>query len=329
MSKVNRNAPKRSSASESDMAWFEFDRMFPDDAACLDFLVRELYPNGDRHLIPCPTCGRETRHHRVKARPAYACQFCGHHEYPMVGTIFQDSATSLRLWFYAMYLMASTRCGVSAKQLERELGVTYKTAWRMFNKIRSLLDQGDTMLGGTVEMDEAFWGGKEKWKHERKKLHAGRGAVGKTPIMGMAQRGTRTPDGKKFATHGKVIARVVEGTGADDLLPHAEAKVLPKSSVYTDEWSSYNELGEMGYRHSRVSHTAKVYVDGDVHTNTIEGFWSLVRRGIGGVYHAVSTKHLQSYLDEYAFRYNNRDNPDGMFNAFLGRVRKAPPESAS
>jgi transposase len=112
----------------------EFERQFPDDAACLEFLVEKLYPEG----IYCPTCEKVTKHHREKGRPSLACQWCGHHEHPLVGTIFENSATSLRLWFYAMYLMASTRCGISAKQLERELGVTYKTAWRMFHKIRSL-----------------------------------------------------------------------------------------------------------------------------------------------------------------------------------------------
>src|SRR6266540_2431172 len=155
MSKVSRNNPKRSKASEARFSIFEFDWEFPDDAACLDYLTSKLYPDG----IFCPKCGRVTKHHRVKARPAYSCQFCGHYEYPMAGTIFQDSATSLRLWFYGIYLMASTRCGISAKQLERELGITYKTAWRMFNKIRSLLTQDGGSFAGTIEADEAYIGG--------------------------------------------------------------------------------------------------------------------------------------------------------------------------
>lgn len=159
MSKVNRNAPKRSTASESLYSIFEFDQEFPDDAACLEYLVAKLYPEG----IYCPTCKKVTKHHREAKRPSYACQFCGHHEHPLKGTIFEGSATSLRLWFYALYMMASTRCGVSAKQLERELGVTYKTAHRMFKKIRSLLPQDDDdTFDGTVEMDEAYIGGKAK-----------------------------------------------------------------------------------------------------------------------------------------------------------------------
>ncbi len=118
MSKVNRNEPKRSTASESRTSLMEFERQFPDDAVCLDYLVRELYPNG----IYCPTCKQITKHHRDRKRPSYACQFCGHREHPMVGTNFQDSATSLKLWFYGIYLMASTQCGISAGQLERGAG---------------------------------------------------------------------------------------------------------------------------------------------------------------------------------------------------------------
>jgi transposase len=316
MAKVNRNQPKRSTASESRCTRFEWDELFPTDAACLDYLVAQLYPDG----IYCPTCKRVTKHHRENGRPSYECQFCGHHEHPMKGTIFEGSPTSLTLWFGAIYLMASTRCGISAKQLERELGVTYKTAWRMFNKIRSMLDHDDLFLAGTVELDEMYHGGKDKWKHEAKKPHAGRGAVSKTPVLGMAQRGTKNADGK-FTTHGKVVAKVVPDTKADTLIPHAKMKVLPASVVYTDEMKSYNDLEGLGYAHDRVNHSQGVYVSGDVHTNTIEGFWATVSRGIGGTYHAVSTKYLQNYLDEYAFRYNNRDATGlGMVGAFLGAV---------
>lgn len=322
MSKVDRNAPRRSTASESRYTLFEFDQDFPDDAACLDYLVSQLYPNG----IFCPICQRVTKHHREKARPSYSCQFCGHREHPMVGTIFENSATSLRLWFYAMYLMASTRCGISAKQLERELGVTYKTAWRMFNKIRSLMGEDDTeTFAGTVELDEAYMGGKAKNMHKSKRAEriTGRGPVGKTPVFGMAQRGTED-------VCGQVVARVVPNAASATLLPHVEKKVLPKSVIYTDEWRAYDRLGAKGYTHDRVAHSQEIYVSGDVHTNTIEGFWSLLKRGISGVYHAVSTKHLQAYLDEYTFRYNHRDATErGMFGAVAGRIQKAVPVPVS
>ncbi len=305
MSKVNRNDPKRSRTSESRTSLMEFERQFPDDAACLDYLVRTLYPNG----IFCPKCKKVTKHYRNTNRPSYSCEFCGHHEHPMVGTIFQDSPTSLKLWFYAMYLMASTRCGISAKQLERELGVTYKTAWRMFNKIRSLAVQGDGQFSGPVEMDETYIGPSAG--------HRGRPARGesKVPVFGIAQR-----KGKRW--HGKIAVTVVPDVRRRSLMPHVKERVLPRSIIYTDELGSYNPLRKMGYRHDRIHHAQRVYVSGDVHTNTIDGFWALLKNGISGVYHGVSTKHLPSYLNEYAFRYNNRKDPRGVFNVWLSRVQK-------
>ncbi len=318
MSKVDRNNPKNSTASDSPLTYFEFIKQYPDDAACLDYLVKRLYPDG----IYCPTCEKVTKHHRDKSRPSYSCQYCGHREHPMVGTIFENSATSLQLWFYAIYLMSSTRCGISAKQLERELGVTYKTAWRMFHKIRSLLDQGDPLLGGTVEADEAYVGGAAKWRNKGIPEGKGRGTVDKTPVLGMARRGE---NGKG----GTIVAKKVDDAGTKSLMPHITTKVLPESVVYTDEAPVYDKLGQMGYQHDRVNHARKVYVSGDVHTNTIEGFWTHMKRGVSGVYRGVSSKHLQLYLDEYVFRYNNRDNPQEMFNAFLDRVEKASPDSPS
>jgi len=310
MSKVDRNNPKRSRASESRYSLREFEREFPDDAACLDWLFRYRYPDG----VVCPTEGRITKHHREKARPSYSCQFCGHRVHPMVGTIFEDSATSLKLWFYATYLMASTRWGISAKQLERELGVTYKTAWRMANRIRSLLGQDrDEPLSGTVEVDETFIGGKPRLGQVRSKYEGRMWAEQKAKVLGTAQRG------------GRVHAKVIPSRTAETIMPIVKARVLPASTIYTDDWKSYHGLGREGYVHGRVNHTEKVYVDGDVHTQTIEGFWALVKNGLSGVYHWVSTKHLQSYLDEYAFRYNNRaiNGRRGMFDAFLTRIPRA------
>jgi transposase-like protein len=328
MSKVNRNDPKRSTASESRYTLFEFERDFPDDAACLEYLVGQLYPNG----ISCPKCERVTKHHREHARPSYACQFCGHREHPMVGTIFENSATSLRLWFYAMYLMASTRCGISAKQLERELGVTYKTAYRMFKQIRSLLTPDDEpAMDGRIEMDEVYIGGQAKFMHATDKARriTGRGPSGKTAVFGIAERGVRDTTGKKWSQHGRIHAEVVDDTTAATLVKKAKARVLPGAMVYTDEHRSYDGLTKHGYEHDRVAHGQGIYVSGAVSTNTVEGFWSLVQRGISGVYHGVSPKHLQSYVDEYTFRYNHRDvGGRGMFSAFLGRIEKAEPPSS-
>src|SRR5215216_2595447 len=207
MSKVDRNVPKRSKSSESTYSLMEFMDQFPDDGACLEYLVAKLYPEG----MYCPACERVTKHHREKNRPSYACQYCGHHEHPLVGTIFENSATSLRLWFYGIYLMSSTRCGISGKQLERELGVTYKTAWRMFHKIRSLLEQGDGVFGGTVEADEMYVGGR------RRGTKRGRPGADshKTPVFGMVQRG------------GKVAALVTKDTKRATVMPIIEKHVLP------------------------------------------------------------------------------------------------------
>lgn len=154
MASVDRNAPVRAASSDSQYSLMEFMRQFRDDAACLDHLWRKSF-SPDGHSAECPKCERTRRFHRVKSRPSYSCDSCGHHLHPTAGTIFHKSSTSLHLWFYAMYLMASTRCGISAKQLEREIGVSYKTAWRMLNLIRTqLMEQDDEPLSGDVEVDE-------------------------------------------------------------------------------------------------------------------------------------------------------------------------------
>jgi transposase len=195
----------------------DFERDFPDDSACLEWLRQHLYPTG----IFCKICQRVTKHHRVQSRPSYSCDYCGHHVHPTAGTIFEKSTTPLRLWFYGVYLMASTRCGISAKQLQRELGVTYKTAWRMFRQIRSLLEEDDVTLGGKVEMDETYVSGKRAGKR-------GRGAKGKTPVAGVVER------------RGRIVARTVRDVKARSLLPILKEHVLPATMVYTDELASYD-----------------------------------------------------------------------------------------
>jgi transposase-like protein len=229
----------------------------------------------------------------------------------MASTIFEHSSTSLRLWYYAMYLMASTRCGISAKQIQRETGVTYKTAWRMFRQIRSLLSEPDMQLeGSAVEMDESYFGAKRK--RGAKKGRPSPSDPSKTCVVGVAERSSDRP--------GRVKAMVSTDATKATLHGIAREHILPKSTVFTDEYYSYNGLDQAGYTHRRINHSAGVYVVGDVHTNTIEGFWSLVKRGIGGVYHSVGKNYLQTYLDEYSFRYNRRDQGNLIFNAILKRV---------
>jgi len=178
-----------------------------------------------------------------------------------------------------------------------------------------LLDQGDILLSGAVEADEAYIGGIGKWKHASKRGHDS-AFSSKTPVFGMAQR-------KRNGNGGRVVAQVVEAASIPSVRRQIKTRILPESMIFTDEGNAYQGLKSQGYQHQRVNHSAKVYVDGDAHVNTIEGFWSLVKSGIRGTYHSVSAQHLQSYLDEYAFRYNNREHPGGMFDAFMGRIAKS------
>jgi transposase len=314
MPPVNRNRAKRAKSSESQYSLTEFMKEFPDDATCLEWLWRNRYSPDGGHA-QCPKCEQEREFKRYKTsqqRQSWTCLGCGHHIHPTAGTIFHKSSTSLHLWFYAMYLMTSTRCGISAKQLERELGVTYKTAWRMAKQIRQkFMNQSDEPFGGDVpvEADESYFGGKAHNMHRAKRERlGGRGTAGKTAVFGMLER------------RGKVVAVTVPNVSTVDLMSRIQEKVIPASIIYTDEMSAYNPLTQKGYMHERVNHSEKVYVSGDVHTNTIEGFWSLTKRGISGVYHSVSSKHLQGYLNEYAWRYLNRDDGRALFELVLLRA---------
>lgn len=206
------------------------------------------------------------------------------------------------------YNKVITRCGISAKQLERELGVTYKTAWRMFNQIRKLLAEDTGQLVGEVEMDETYYGGR------RRGTPRGRPGANshKVPIVGAVERG------------GKVAALVTRDASRASIMPIVQEYIMPASMIYTDEWTAYDGVKKAGYQHKRVPHAEKVYVIGRVHVNTIEGFWSLLKRGISGVYHSVSAKHLQSYVNEYSYRYNHRGDERPMFESIteqVGRVR--------
>ena len=277
----------------------EFNEMFPDEGSCLDLVVNILYPTG----IYCRQCEEMTRHHRLTGRKAYSCQECRTQVYPLAGTIFAKSSTPLKSWFYAMYLMASTRTGISAKQLERELGVTYKTALRMFRQIRDLMNEGNSPLFGEVEVDETYVGGKHSGKR-------GRGAEGKTVVAGMVER------------KGNARVVVTPDVKAKTLLPIIQEHIPaePGTVIYTDELRSYKRLVSMGYDHEVVKHSAKEYVAGNVHVNNVEGLWSNVKRGIDGVNHAVSPKYLQGYLDSYVFRRNHRNDEQPMFVTLSRRV---------
>ena len=274
-----------------------FLNQFPDDGVCLEWLKNKRYPNG----IYCEKCKKVTKHYRVKKRTCYACNFCGSHVYPMASTILEKSTTSLRQWFYAIFLMANTRCGISAKQLQRELGVTYKTAWRMFKQIRSMMNEDIMSLLNEIEIDETYFGGRFKGKR-------GRGSENKSVVFGMAER------------NGKVIAQIVPNAKSKTILPIIKSKVTPDSTIYTDELPSYDRILKLGYKHERINHGAKLYVNGNASTNTIEGFWSQIKRGIDGVHHSLSPKYLQDYINSYSFRWNRRNDTKPMFFQILSRL---------
>ena len=306
MAPVDRNNPKRAKASESSHSFMEFTREFPDDAACLDYLWRQRY-SADGSTAFCERCNKPRTHKRYEGRPSYDCTACGLHIHPTAGTIFHKSSTSLHLWFFAMYVMASTRCGISAKQLERELGVTYKTAWRMFNLIRNeVMADDDGRLSGDVEADETLIGGKMRNSERRK-----REALGwdkkkydhekKTMVFAAVERG------------GRVKAMVVPDSRGETLASSLAEFVEPDAVLFTDEWAGYNKPGRTFRAHHQIRHRDRIYVDGWTHTQTAEGFFSLLKNALRGVHHGVSDKWLQGYLNEYVWRYNRRHQPRAMF----------------
>src|SRR3974390_787576 len=249
MAHVDRNQPRRSTASDSRMSFSEFLREYPDDATCLEIIWRERYSPDGTHAV-CPKCDQQRTFKKdalKNRKTAWTCTTCSHHVHPLVGTIFEKSSTSLQLWFYAMYLMSSTRCGISAKQLERELGVTYKTAWRMFHLIRTqLMGQGTAEpLEGVVEADETFIGGKPRGHDKR----SGEQMLSdKSIVLGMVAR------------EGEVRAMVVPFSGAGDIRPRVLDNVKAGSTLYTDGYPAYRTMRV--FDHAWVDHSADEYVRG-------------------------------------------------------------------
>lgn len=277
----------------------DFDSRFPDENACIDEIFRLRYPMG----VECTSCNKITKYYKLKGRKAYSCEFCRTQIHPLAGTIFEKSTTSLKLWFHGLFLMTQTRSGISAKQLERMLGVTYKTAWRMFKHIRTLMADTDIIpLDGTVEIDETYIGGKPR-------LHEfGEGIKDKEIIMGMIKR------------DGKAILKQIENTGKWALIEQIDKYVSPKARVITDQYAGYRQLRKRGWKHDFVNHNITFFTKGDIHTQNAENVWSHLKRGIYGVYRHVSKKYLQAYADEYAFRYNNRKESESMFDILLSQI---------
>lgn len=281
----------------------QFQQQYPDDESCLLAILHRKHGENPT----CPGCGVvSSKFHRIDGRRAFACQWCGHHLYPCVGTPFEKSSTKLTLWFHAMYLMTATRNGVSAKELERQLGVTYKCAWRIGHQLRELMSarakaENPPTMSGHVELDEAYVGGKRPGAR-------GRGAKGKTIVFGMVQR-----DGE---FRGRVVPDVKRAT----LEPIIVQNIDAGSIISTDEMPSYKRLNKAGFTHGRVNHHVGEYVRGIHHTNGVEGFWSHLKRGIRSTHASVSPKHLQKYVDEFGYRFNHRHDPEHMFSTLLSQI---------
>lgn len=284
----------------------DFMDQFPNDDACIEYLMRHRYGE----VLDCPKCGKHGKFHRIKRHPAYECAWCGFEIYPMKGTIFAKSHVPLQKWFYALYLFTTTRHGVPAKEMQRQLGVSYPTALRMTHALRVFMGDvdGDPGLGGTVEADETYVGGKPRYRQRGKGGSNAFYRRRKVTVFGMAERG------------GDVMTRVVPDAKRKTLIPIIAANVHLGSTISTDEWHPYKSLPSEGYGHLIVQHKKGEYVRGEAHTNTLDGFWSMLKRGIRGTHVHVSRKHLQKYLGEFEFRYNLRKSPELMFDRLLASL---------
>jgi transposase-like protein len=278
----------------------QFQDRFPTEDSCLDHLMRIRY--GARH--DCQGCDREASYYRVKARRSYACEHCGYQVYPTAGTPFDRTRTPLRDWFFVMFQFCASRNGVAAKEVERQLGVTYKTAWRMCHMIREYMGavDGNSPLGGAgeiVEIDETIVGGSVSGK--------GSGYMGnKAVVVGAKERG------------GRAQLRVVTSRTRGPMEAHIHATILPGTTISSDEFGSYRFLSEQGYRHITVSHKKGHHVGKfGATTNGIEGLWAQLKRGINGTHIHVSQKHLPKYLGEFEYRHNMRHLPHLMLDRLM------------
>jgi transposase-like protein len=276
--------------SKSTIATFELFAMIPDQETARVYLEKRLWPDG----VKCPVCGLGER---ITARKGgfYRCNQCKEDFTVRTGTIFERSHVPLHKWVYAMYLLVTARKGISSMQLAKEIGITQKSAWFVLHRLREACGPDLTKLQGIVEIDETYVGGLEKNRHEKDKKGLGRGGVGKTAVLGMRERGGRTK------------ARVIPNASANVLHGAVHASVEVGATLHTDEHGGYIGLGGLFFDHATINHGAGEYVRDGVTTNSIESVWAVLKRGLHGVYHHASPKHLGRYVDEFAFRLNEGD----------------------
>jgi len=301
------------------MTYKEFLKKFPDEKAIIDYFIGIRYPEG----IKCNHCGSDKVYHRHNEYKVYDCNTCRNSFSVFKDTIFEKTSTDLQKWFFAIHLFLNAKKGIYAKQLQREIGVTYKTAWRMLKQIRTAMGNRDNekLYEAIVEIDETYVGGKPRKSNKKDDDNKGGGtkrgrATKKTPVVAVVDREER----KVFAKIALANKKGQKLTGRQ-LVDILNQICKGKDLVIHDEFPAYNELKKTDYMHLWVDHT-KMFCDDKVHVNAVESFWAIVKRAIYGIYHRVSIKYLQSYIDECSFRYNNRDVDDSfdlvLKNAVLG-----------